>query len=277
MQKIIDAKSGGVGKKHFDSKAWLRFTEGTTPASTPAPDLKPYIEPTPEKLIVDVGCGWGRVVGQLYLEGYSVIGTDINAKEIEYAKEKAREIIDPDRPNTLEYQVDNATEHINLPNEFADGAVLNAVLTAIVSQEDRHRIIKEIRRVLKPGGILSIAEFGRTTTKEYPVDYRKHALITGEYGTIMAFKDKTKNFRGLSDAEIRALETEEIEYFAHHYTEKELRELLKDFEIVKFEKREFQTRSGKPINGFEIIAQKNKQPSPPEADEGVQIQQHPPS
>ncbi|MBM4401752.1 MAG: class I SAM-dependent methyltransferase [Candidatus Cloacimonetes bacterium] len=243
-------------RSKFESEAWLRFTEGTTPASTPMPDLRPYIAPSPKKVIVDVGCGWGRVAGQLYLEGYSVIGTDINEKEIEYAKEKAKTLIIPNRQNTLEYQVDDATKHINFSSESADGVVLNAVLTAIIPKEDRHGIIREIQRILKPGGILSIAEFGQTTTKEYPLDYRKHALVTDEYGTIVAFKDKTKNFKDLSDDDIRALKREEIEYFAHHYTEEELRDLLADFEILKFEKKEFKTRSGKPINGFEIIARK---------------------
>ena len=246
-----------MNNKHFESEAWLKFTEGTTPASTPPPNLRPYIKPSPNKIVLDVGCGWGRVAGQLYLEGYSVVGTDINPREIEYARKKAQEIFSPNKPNTLRYQVDDATKNIALPDKSVDGAVLNAVLTAVIPRKDRRSMIREIRRVLKPGGILLIAEFGQTTTEEYPVDYRKHALVTGEHGTIVAFKDKSKTFRGLSDDNIRALKEEDIEYFAHHYTEKELRNLLADFEILKFRKEQFKTRSGKPINGFMITTRKN--------------------
>jgi len=245
-----------MSNRHFESEAWLRFTEGTTPASTPPPNLKPYIEPSPNKVILDVGCGWGRVAGQLYLEGYSVIGTDINPTEVEYARKKAQEIISPDKPNTLRYQTDDATKYIDLPDESVDGVVLNAVLTAIIPQKDRRSMIEEIRRVLRPDGILSIAEFGQTTTAEYLADYRRHALVTGEYGTIVAFKDKSKTFRGLNDDDIRALKDEEIEYFAHHYTEEELRNLLANFKILEFKKEQFRTRSGKPINGFVVIARK---------------------
>lgn len=244
---------------------WKLFSKGKTPGTTPLPEkIGQYLPPSADKLVADVGCGWGRGTIWLYLKGYSVIGTDINEKEIKEARKNAAKIKSnktksDKRKNTIGFQVDDAAKKINLPKEKADAVTLNGVLLAMLSQKQRKGLINEVFRILKPGGILYVAEFGQTHDEEYPISYCKHALISGEYGTVVSFKKGLKNiaFAGKSNAEIKALgKPENIEYFSHHYTKKELRGLLANFKILQFNKEKFVTRSGRRINGFVIYARK---------------------
>lgn len=243
----------------IDYSAWKIFSEGKTPGTTPLPEkFSEYLNPSSDKLVVDVGCGWGRVSVWLYLQGYSVVGTDINDKEIERARVAAKRIIKPGAKNTLNFQVDDSSKHIELGNGVADGVAVNGMFLAMTTPESRIGLASEILRILKPGGILSVAEFAQTSDEEYKIDYRKHALITNEYGTVVGFKkDLGITFKDKSDEEIKALgKPENIDYFSHHYTEDELREILSNFEILELNKEKFTTRSGKHINGFVIYAKK---------------------
>jgi ubiquinone/menaquinone biosynthesis C-methylase UbiE len=240
--------------------AWNKFSEGKTPGTTPLPvKLVNYISPSAEKVIVDLGCGWGRVSTWLYLQGYSVIGTDINPNEIAQAKQDLKKLPIRKNSNTINFQTDDVSSHITLPDSCADAVTVNGVLLAMTTPSSRHGLMSEIFRILKPNGILYLAEFAQTTTVEYPADYRKHALITGEYGTVVAFKPQLHiSFKGKSDPEVIALgKPENIDYFSHHYSESEIKALLSQFTLLEFTKDEFVTRSGKKINGFVIYARKH--------------------
>jgi len=239
--------------------SWEKFSEGKTPGTTPLPDrIINYIPPTADKLIVDVGCGWGRVAVWLYLQGYSVIGTDINKNEVEKARQDVGKLSQGTNGNTISFQVDDASKHIALPDGNADGVTVNGVFLAMTKTDERTGLISEIYRILKSGGILYLAEFAQTSDEDYKVDYRKHALITGEYGTIVAFKQGLNiSFKEKTDEEIKALgRPENIDYFSHHYSEEEIRGLLSKFKILELSKEKFTTRSGKRINGFVIYARK---------------------
>jgi ubiquinone/menaquinone biosynthesis C-methylase UbiE len=241
-----------------DYLKWKKYGGGKTPGTTPVPkDLPKYIEPVAKNVVVDVGCGWGRISHWLYFNGYSVIGTDINEKEISEAERVLKKDAD-DKDHTISFQVDDIAKKINLPKNLVDAVVVNAVFVALTNIKQRQKAISEIFRILKPRGVLYLAEFGRTSNKDYPLDYRKHSLITGEEGTIVAFKPELKiTFKEKADKEIRALgKPENINYFAHHFEEDEIRELIKDFEILKFRKEIFVSRSGNKVNGYVIYAKK---------------------
>jgi ubiquinone/menaquinone biosynthesis C-methylase UbiE len=94
--------------------------------------------------ILDFGCGSGNLSELLSKKGYDVVGVDISRKLLEYAKQKQQDY----RWEVIHYDGNK------LP--FDDGAV-DAIVTygvLIYLMEDNHflKTMKELHRVLKPGG-----------------------------------------------------------------------------------------------------------------------------
>ena len=104
-------------------------------------------------LVVDVGCGSGRLAAQLApFEGIRYLGTDIVGDLLEYAKKITR------RPDWAFVK----TNGISIPcrTEEADFAVFFSVFTHLL-HEDTFRYFIEAARILKPSGIFifSFLEF----------------------------------------------------------------------------------------------------------------------
>ena len=105
--------------------------------------LKRYIKPRDK--ILDVGCGNGRLQEILKEKNVDYIGVDISEKLIEIAKRKyprAKFIV--------------LTDPLKLPfedNSF-DKVFAIRVLHHIPSEDFRKKFLKELKRVLKPSGLL---------------------------------------------------------------------------------------------------------------------------
>jgi ubiquinone/menaquinone biosynthesis C-methylase UbiE len=89
--------------------------------------------------ILDVGCGTGELTTKLMGRGYTVWGLDISEAMISHAR---------DRWGTDRFQVGD-TEHIPFRNNMFDVAVC---LGVIEYQDNDEQTLREIWRVLKPGG-----------------------------------------------------------------------------------------------------------------------------
>lgn len=215
---------------------WEKFTGKKIPSSVKLyPIIYKYLKKNYK--ILDIGCGYGKICIQLALKGHFVEGIDINKSGIEEAKQTAKKL---NLTNKLKFRVGDATR-LPYPNETFDIAIMQALLTAIVNKEDRNKIMKEAFRVLKPTGYLYLAEFGQTWHSDiYRERYLKDLPITKEEGSFLAYNK----------------ETGEVDYIAHHYTEKELVFLLinNGFKIDYFKIEKFTTRSGNKVNGFVIVA-----------------------
>ncbi len=189
--------------------------------------------------ILDIGCGTGNVSISLAFRGCSVTGIDLNREGIELAKEAASRL---NLSGKLKFRVEDAAELPFRAGEF-DLAIMQAFLTTIVEKEKRHLIIREACRVLKPGAFLYIAEFAQNWhLKLYRERYLRDFPFTKEEGSFL----------------VRNPETGEVEFIAHHFSEKELFFLLLEngFEIDYFKVEEFSTRTGNRVNGFVILAKK---------------------
>lgn len=116
-------------------------------------------------------------------------------------------------------------------------------LTTIIPPGNRIKVISEANRVLKKRGTLYLADFGQNWenplySERYTIDYQ----ITGELGTFLVRE---------------GLEIPGKELFrAHHYTKKELIELVSGFRIEEFHETIFTTFHGNRTKGYIVIARK---------------------
>ena len=87
--------------------------------------------------ILDIGTGTGYTAIKLGLQGYNVIGIDINKKGIEKI---TRNTVHGNISNLINFQISTAT---NLPfkSESFDFIIMQAFLTTIIEKENRNKII----------------------------------------------------------------------------------------------------------------------------------------
>ena len=96
----------------------------------------------PKSKVVDIGCGTGLASLPLIENGYAVIGVDPSERMLEIARRAA-----PGANFVI-----GTAEKLPLKDGAADGAISAQAL----HHADRNAAIREIQRVLKPGGIAAI-------------------------------------------------------------------------------------------------------------------------
>lgn len=89
--------------------------------------------------VLDVGCGTGEMAGKLMRRGYEVWGLDLAESMIRYAR---------DRCASDRFEVGDI-EHIPFADNTFDAVVCLGVIEYLDTDE---QALREIRRVLKPGG-----------------------------------------------------------------------------------------------------------------------------
>lgn len=103
-----------------------------------------WLAPQPGETILDLGCGDGQLTARLTTLGASVCGVDASPAMIAAA-----------RIQGIDAQVASA-EHLPFADASFDAVFSNAVLHWV---RDHDAMMKEVRRVLRPGGRF-VAEFG---------------------------------------------------------------------------------------------------------------------
>lgn len=124
--------------------------------------------------ILDFGCGYGRLLNELAANGYNeTIGIDIAPKMIERGKYETPEL----NLNTFD------GKNIPFKDNSFDAVIVFAVLTSIPKDEDQLEILNEIKRVLKPNGLLYVSDLLINTDDRNIARY--DAEKDGPYGTFM--------------------------------------------------------------------------------------------
>jgi MPBQ/MSBQ methyltransferase len=122
----------------------------------------------PGTTVLDVGCGIGgscRILARDY--GFVVTGITISPQQVQ----RAQELTPPDLP--VRFQVADA---LNLPFPDASFDVVWSI-EAGPHMPDKARYASEMLRVLKPGGILVVADWNQRDDRQKPLNFWERLVM----------------------------------------------------------------------------------------------------
>jgi SAM-dependent methyltransferase len=123
--------------------------------------------------ILDHGCGYGRLIDQLFGTGYrNVVGMDFSEKMLTECRSRF--------PNLTLVRNDGRT--LPFCDRAFDAVLLFAVLTCIPSDDDQRILLAEVMRVLRPGGIVYISDLLINTDARNVERYERYENEFGVYG-----------------------------------------------------------------------------------------------
>jgi SAM-dependent methyltransferase len=173
-----------------------------------------------EGCLLDFGCGYGRVLGELYKEGYDkLIGLDFSPAMIAAARAQYPEI-------AFE-QIQSLT--IPLPDASVDGVLLFSVLTCIPTDEGQRELLREVKRVLSRGGLLYVSDLWLQTDERNRARYERDEQKYGIYGVFDLPEGVT----------------------VRHHDPKWIETLTEDFTMVALDEIEVVTMNGNPAKAFQ--------------------------
>jgi SAM-dependent methyltransferase len=173
--------------------------------------------------ILDYGCGYGRILNDLKLRGFTnTVGVDFFPQMIARGKK--------------EYPSMNLRAFQALPlsevNASFDVIFLFAVLTCIPDNHEQEALLKELQRVLRPGGILYVSDMPLQTDDRNRTRYANAMAQFETYGVF---------------------ETEDGAMVRHH-PQARFDALLDGFEILDTLNVQISTMNGNPATGLQILA-----------------------
>ncbi|EPY2283561.1 class I SAM-dependent methyltransferase [Clostridium sporogenes] len=178
--------------------------------------------------ILDVGCGYGRTLEQLYQNGYkNLIGIDFSEKMIQRGKKQYP---------YLDLRV-KLQDSIELKSESCDAVILFAVLTCIINNQEQLKLLKDIERVLKPGGILYINDFLLNTDER---NVSRYNIFVEKYQKYGVFE--------LSDGAI-------VRHHHINWVEK----CVNSFEKLSLNQVVYTTMNGNKSNGYYYLGRKRNE------------------
>ncbi len=175
--------------------------------------------------ILDLGCGYGRLTRELDELGYrNVTGADTSGEMIRRGLEEAPYL------HLVEIQ--------GLPLPWEDGSfeavLLFSLLTCVPDREDQRALLDEVRRVLRPGGVVYASDLGLQTDERNAARYDEGEKRFGERGVFE-----------LPEGVVVC-----------HLDEARMGELRAGFDEVSFVEREVLTMNGNAARAFQFLGRK---------------------
>jgi SAM-dependent methyltransferase len=173
--------------------------------------------------ILDYGCGQGRLSAELVELGYTrVVGVDSSPEMARLASE---------RVPSAAFLV-NDGRRLPAADASFDAVLLFAVLTCIPSDDDQKDLLREFKRILRPGGLLVISDYPLQADARNLARYEAQATGAGGYG----------RFRLPDGAVLR------------HHPRAWFDELLADFGIAESYELDARTMNGNPARILQLWA-----------------------
>jgi SAM-dependent methyltransferase len=171
--------------------------------------------------ILDLGCGYGRALGLLFDQGYrNLVGFDPAPAMIDLARA---------RYPGIEFEELNCAPRIPLPDASVDATLLFSVLTCVPTDEGQRAIVDEVRRVLRPGGLLYISDLWLQTDERNRERYVRDEVKYGTYGVFDLPEGVT----------------------VRHHDPQWIEELTQDFQTVAPDHIEVRTMNGNLAKAFQ--------------------------
>ena len=196
---------------------WRRFDAAAIPSKDSTPNLDSFLHEVKTEaagrplMLLDVGCGSGRLSRRLFEQGFSVLGVDINAGALHAAEHNAASADTVDR--SLRFAVADFAEDASpqLDGGPFDVVVCQLVISIIGEVRHRANLLRHARENLRPDGRLFLSASGVSDTINagYARLYAEDLPLTGERHTYLSRNDRGK-----------------VLYLTHHFTVDELTSLL---------------------------------------------------
>ncbi|MDZ5610372.1 class I SAM-dependent methyltransferase [Bacillus pseudomycoides] len=177
--------------------------------------------------LLDYGCGYGRTLLELKEQQFTnLYGVDFSEEMIKRAKSNDM---------AIDFNIIKSGK-LPFQDNFFDTVLLFAVLTCVYQNQEQDSILNEIKRVLKPEGIIYINDFLLNEDERNKTRYKQYV---DKYDTYGVFE--------LSDGAI-----------LRHHNEKRVKEWTNTFEKLEYEKVEYVTMNGNRSNGLVYIGRVKK-------------------
>ena len=185
--------------------------------------LSKYLEPS--ALILDYGCGYGRTLEDLSVAGIArSIGMDSSEGMLAMCRSQL----------PVQILVHNDGRTLPFKDGALDAVLLFALLTCIPLDVDQRALIREIERVLRPGGLLYISDLLLNEDARNRTRYERFVEAYGTYGI----------FELPEGVVIR------------HHTAEWIEELTASFERLEYEPFTVLTMNGNRSAAFQYLGRK---------------------
>ena len=120
--------------------------------------------------ILDYGCGYGRTLAELSQSGFqNLVGVDFSAAMLARARAAV--------PHSA--LIRNDGQSLPFKDDCFDAVLLFAVLTCIPDNYDQRQLLAEVKRVLRPGGLLYVSDL---LVNNDPRNRERYAQYAEAYG-----------------------------------------------------------------------------------------------
>lgn len=128
----------------------------------------------PNARVLDYGCGYGRLTGELHRRGFAAVeGVDLSPALITRARQQWP---------AVRFSVIDAPPTVPDPDESHDAVLLFAVLTCIPTDTGQRELLTELRRLLRPGALLYVSDMCLQPDARNRARYEAYAEKYGVYG-----------------------------------------------------------------------------------------------